>query len=263
MTRKETMGQAIKCNKSASPLPCVFRDYEHREPFKSAPLVEVSDSIFMESEPISKPFLGIYNQADSYVNGVGEMLVKHFKTYEQALNLVAGGMTESIAGGHIAYEPDRRPDKGSTTAWEGLSVTPLQDDEPCRVDSYHQDDEPCRVDSYQYLYYEGRWYVRKSRSYWYDVEELLAALEGEDVTNTAYYIMESDETEEYKAYKRQRINYHDIEDEEEHMRLFRENMALYDRVFNEPWCRMLPECDNLHHPTADRIAAAVEQVKTA
>ncbi len=251
MTRKETMGQTIKFDKSASPLPCVFRDWENREPFKPAPLVEVSDSIFVESEPISKPFLGIYNQADSYVDGVGEMLVKHFKTYEQALNLVAGGMTESIAGGHIVYEPDRRPDKDSTTAWEGLSVTPLQDDEPCRVDSY------------QYLYYEGRWYVRKSYSYWYDVEELLTALEGNDVMNTAYWIMESDETEGYKAYKRQQINYHDIEDEEEHMRLFHENMALYDRVFEKPWCRMLPEGDNLHHPTADRIAAAVKQVKAA
>ena len=251
MTRKETMGQTIKCDKSASPLPCMFRDYEHREPFKTTPLVEVSDSIFVESEPISKPFLGIYNQAVSYVDGVGAMLVKHFKTYEQALNLVAGGMTESIARGHIVYEPERRPDKGATDAWEGLSVTPLQDDEPCRCESY------------QYLYYEGRWYVRKGRSYWYDVEELLTALEGKDVMNTAYWIMENDETEEYKAYERQRINYHDIEDEEEHMRLFHENMALYDRVFNEPWCRMLPEGDNLHHPTADRIAAAVKQVKAA
>lgn len=251
MTRKETMGQTIKCDKSASPLPCVFRDWENREPFNPAPLVEVSDSIFVESEPISKPFLGIYNQADSYVDGAGEMLVKHFKTYEQALNLVAGGMTESIANGHIVYEPERRPDKDSTTDWRGLSVTPLQDDEPCRVDSY------------QYLYYEGRWYVRKHRSYWYDVEELLTALEGEDVMNTAYWIMESDETEEYKAYERQRIDYHNIEDEEEHMRLFHENMALYDRVFSKPWSRMLPEGDNLHHPTADRIAAAVKLVKTA
>ena len=95
------------------------------------------------------------------------------------------------------------------------------------------------------------------------VEELLTALEGEDVMNTAYWIMESDETEEYKDYERQRIDYHDIEDEEEHMRLFHEDMALYDRVFNEPWCRMLPEGDNLHHPTADRIAAAAEQVKAA
>lgn len=251
MTRKETMGQTIKCDKSASPLPCMYRNWENREPFKPAPLVEVSDSIFVESEPISKPFLGIYNQADSYVDGVGEMLVKHFKTYEQALNLVAGGMTESIAGGHIVYDPDRRPDKDSKNAWKGLSVTPLQDDEPCRVESY------------QYLYYEGRWYVRKSRSYWYDVEELLTALEGKDVMNTAYWIMESDETEEYKAYERQRIDYHDIDDEEENMRLFRENMALYDRVFEKPWCSMLPDGDNLHHPTADRIAAAVKLVKTA
>lgn len=251
MTRKETMGQTIKCDKSASPLPCVFRDWANREPFNPAPLVEVSDSIFVESRPIRRPFLGIYNQADSYVDGVGEMLVKHFKTYEQALNLIAGGMTESIAGGHIVYDPDRRPEKDSKTAWKGLSVTPLQDDEPCRVESY------------QYLYYEGRWYVRKSRSYWYDVEELLTALEGKDVMNTAYWIMESDETEEYKAYERQRIDYHNIEDEEENMRLFRENMALYDRVFEKPWCGMLPEGDNLHHPTADRIAAAVEKVKAA
>ena len=251
MTRKETMGQTIKCKKSASPLPCMFRDYEHREPFKATPLVEVSDSIFVESEPISKPFLGIYNQADSYVDGVGAMLVKHFKTYEQALNLVAGGMTESITRGHIVYEPERRPDKGATDAWEGLSVTPLQDDEPCRCESY------------QYLYYEGRWYVRKGRSYWYGVEELLTALEGEDVMNVAYWIMENDVTDGYKAYESQRTDYHSIEDEEEHMRLFHEDMALYDSVFNEPWCRMLPVGDNLHHPTAEGIARAVEQVKAA
>ena len=251
MTRKETMGQTIKCKKSASPLPCMFRDWEHREPFKQTPLVEVSDSIFVESEPICKPFLGIYNQADSYVDGVGAMLVKHFKTYEQALNLVAGGMTESIARDHIVYEPERRPDKGATDAWEGLSAEPLQDDEPCRCESY------------QYLYYEGRWYVRKGRSYWYDVEELLTALEGEDVMNVAYWMMENDVTDGYKAYESQRTDYHSIEDEEEHMRLFHEDMKLYDRVFNEPWCHMLPVGDNLHHPTAESIARAVEQVKAA
>ena len=83
MTRKETMGQTIKCDKITSPLPCVFYDRENREPFKTAPLVEVSDSIFVESEPISKPFLGIYNQADSYVDGVGDAHAPHIPLASQ------------------------------------------------------------------------------------------------------------------------------------------------------------------------------------
>lgn len=248
MTRKETMGKTIKCRKAASPLPCMFRDHSRREPFKPAPLREVPDSIFVESETICKPYLGIYNQCDSYVDGIGRALVEHFKTYEQALNLVAGGMTESI-GGHIIYEPERRPDKGDTPAWDGLSITPLQEDEPTGVESY------------QYLFYEGRWYVRKSRSYWYDVAELLAALEGTDAMNVAACLLEADETEGYKEYRRNSKDFTHAATDEEHDRLLDEDMALYDRLFHEPWSRMLPEGDNLHHPTPDRIAAAVAAVE--
>lgn len=123
---------------------------------------ELTDNIWKPTKKVTGNYLAIYNQADSYPTGTGRALLAHFNNYEQALNLVAGGTTESVFGGHITYCKGRRKSLDEDPHYEDGSV-------PCQLHL------PTACESWQYLFYEGRWYVRQWGSRWYDLEEYLTA----------------------------------------------------------------------------------------
>ena len=165
-TRKSTIGKSLKFNPAmldAGMKPLDDSKYD-KETRRHPPLTE---DIFVESEPVTKDYLCIYDQFDGYPSNMGLLLMKHFGTYEKALNLMAGGVTEAILKDGIVYCNERRTsfnnDDGYRQATGGCSFA--QHDLP----SYHE--------AYQYLFYDGRWYVRQYDTYWYDVEQLLEAAE--------------------------------------------------------------------------------------
>jgi len=123
---------------------------------------DLTDDIWQTTKEVKKDYLAIYNQADSYPTGAGRTLVTYFNDYEKALNLVAGGTTEAIYGNHITYCKGRR---------KSLGDDPHYADGP--VPSQHSQPTPC--ESWQYLFYEGRWYVRQWGARWYDLEQYLTA----------------------------------------------------------------------------------------
>jgi hypothetical protein len=119
----------------------------------------LTDDIWKQTEKVTADFLAIYSQCDNYPTGTGLELLKHYNSYEQAMNLVAGGLVEQVCDSKILYCKSRRDSWQKTGFGE---ITPMQCAEP----------SPC--ESYQYLFFNGRWYVRQWGSGWYDLEQLLA-----------------------------------------------------------------------------------------
>lgn len=121
----------------------------------------ISNDIFVETKSVDAPYLAIYMQFDGYPDGVGAALLQHFNDYSSALNLMAGGTIESLAHNVLVYCPERR--RSLEQDFHTNAYTPEQ----------HHHPAPC--ESYQYLFYQGRWYVRQSGSLWYDLEKLLTS----------------------------------------------------------------------------------------
>ncbi len=131
---------------------------------------ELTENIWKGIKKVHGNYLAIYNQFDSYPTGVGRALLAHFNNYEQALNLLAGGTTESVFGDHITYNKGRRVSLDEDDHYKDGTL-------PCQL---HQ---PTACEAWQYLFYEGRWYVRQWGSRWYDLEEHLTAKGGKSDDN--------------------------------------------------------------------------------
>jgi len=156
--KDENKGKSLKFDKSL--LNGVRLQDENKWNGKS--FGELTDNIWKPTKKVTGNYLAIYNQCDSYPTGAGQTLLAHFNSYEQALNLVAGGTTESVFGDHITYCKGRRKSLDEDAHYEDGSV-------PCQLHL------PTACESWQYLFYEGRWYVRQWGSRWYDLEEYLTA----------------------------------------------------------------------------------------
>lgn len=157
--KDENKGKSLKFDKKMLGDGIELRD-ENKWDGKS--FGELTDDIWKPTKKVTGNYLAIYNQCDSYPTGAGQTLLTHFNSYEQALNLVAGGTTESVFGDHITYCKGRRKSLDEDAHYEDGSV-------PCQLHL------PTACESWQYLFYEGRWYVRQWGSRWYDLEEYLTA----------------------------------------------------------------------------------------
>lgn len=156
-TKKATLGKKLMFDIKLCPIPVVERDNGRRD------YILLNTEYFKESETIKKPYIGIYSSADGYPTGAGKALVTHFNTYEKALNLIAGGVVSSVVPERIVYNRD-------------LASSFLKEEKRSIV----QDDRPNRCEAFRYLFYKRRWFVSNSHSHWYDVKQVLEALNDVD-----------------------------------------------------------------------------------
>lgn len=157
--KDENKGKSLKFDKKMLSDGIELRD---EDKWNGKSFGVLTDNIWKPTENVTGNYLAIYNQSDSYPTGAGQALLTHFNSYEQALNLVAGGTTESIFGDHITYSKGRRKSLDEDTHYEDGSI-------PCQLHL------PTACESWQYLFYEGRWYLRQWGSRWYGLEEYLTA----------------------------------------------------------------------------------------
>ena len=174
-TKKEAMGKRLRFDINlCKQLPVVERDDDRRD------YIPYNTRNFKHTDPVSKPFVGAYCAADSYITGAGLALVKYFNSYRKAINLMAGGVMNSLHDQRLVYSSALR--ENHTPEETGMI----------------QDDNPTLCENYQYLFYEGKWYVRKFNSYWYDVKQVFTDLHGVDnreIESSFWYSME--EMKEY------------------------------------------------------------------
>ena len=91
--------------------------------------------------PEWKEALIIYHHWDGYIDGLGETLYNEYNSYEEALNLVLGGDCSTINDAYTPYAAREGED------WEGVK--------PRAVDEKHRQEE-----EYDYMFKDGKWYVR-------------------------------------------------------------------------------------------------------
>lgn len=106
-----------------------------------------SDKVPNKEEFVSKiepvelgNFIEIYHHWDGFPDSLGDELLKHFNTYESALNLMLGGDVSTIVDGSVPYISVGRP-------WEESKPTILDEVTDCTM-------------NYQYLFKNGKWYYR-------------------------------------------------------------------------------------------------------
>ena len=156
-TRKETMDKRIHFDINLCDIPVTEYDSGRHE------YILCNTENFMQSDPINKPYIGIYSSADGYPTGAGKALVTHFGTYEKALNLIAGGVVSSVTTSKVNYN------RSLTRSW-------LKEERQNIV----QGDKPSHCEAFEYLFHKGCWYVRNGSSYWYDVKQVLEAFGDRD-----------------------------------------------------------------------------------
>ncbi len=164
----------------------------------------LTDDIWKMTEKVTEDYLAIYSQCDNYPTGTGMELLRHYNSYEQAMNLVAGGTVEQVCSSKIIYCQGRRRSLEEHGYREAF--TPIQ----CAMPT------PC--ESYQYLFYNGQWYVRQWGSRWYNLERLLTL--GDDADH------DLPDMEQYK--RLQALPYHSEKRDKALMR------------FDELWQSLLP-----------------------
>lgn len=92
---------------------------------------------------LSKKYAEIYQHWDSYPDGLGASLVKYWDTYDKALNLILGGDASSVGDEVMSYV---------TMENIGKEYKDLQP-------KFYDECPPVR-EEYQYLFDDGKWYVR-------------------------------------------------------------------------------------------------------
>jgi hypothetical protein len=90
-------------------------------------------------------YIGGYCHFDGYLSGVGKELFTHYKTYEEALNLVLGGELSQVCDEVVHYY-----------SWRGEKEDPWERSQPKQLD-----EEPNEINQeYLYLFKDGEWYYR-------------------------------------------------------------------------------------------------------
>lgn len=103
--------------------------------------LDVEHGMWDTVNPDGAEALRIYHHWDGYPEGVGETLIKHYNTYEKALNLILGGDCSTINGSYNPYA------LRSSEGWEGISPSPIQENADI-------------AEEYDYMFKDGQWYVR-------------------------------------------------------------------------------------------------------
>lgn len=153
--RKEDAGKTIRQHKD---LLCGIPAGEMKISFNNDDEVRTFVPAKYEPSALSikkgAKYIMINNLWSGYVEGgVGEILLKHFDTYEKVLDLVAGGCASYI-------EEDCICQYGRCTN----SNLPAEQ-ETALEDMGRQD--------YNYLFEDGRWKVERNGSGWHDLEKVL------------------------------------------------------------------------------------------
>lgn len=195
---------------------------------------ELTEDIW-EPTKIWANHLGIYVQCDMYPTGCGKTLLSHHNGYRKALNLVAGGMAESIFRDRIVYCKSRRQ-------WHADYPEQQHPQTPDPGTKPFQEMLPERLDSYQYLFYDGRWYVRSYNTFFYDLQELLEVSEREGIDIDNVFHESAEQTPEYLEYKALRGNYCDRKSPEQQKDI--DKASLYA---NWKWNIMQPTTENIRH----------------
>ena len=91
---------------------------------------------------LEKEYMTIYNHYDSYVDGVGQILLDYYNTFEEAFGLILGGDTSTVQETLSECEYYARQE-----GW-GSSVKPVFTSTP-----------PKKAEEYLYIFENGRWYV--------------------------------------------------------------------------------------------------------
>ncbi len=91
--------------------------------------------------PEGKDALMIYHHWDGYPDGVGETLLSEYNDYDKALNLVLGGDVSTINDKYAPYALREGEE------WEDVAPKAVDEDELTNED-------------YEYMFKDGKWYVR-------------------------------------------------------------------------------------------------------
>lgn len=93
---------------------------------------------------LSKKYAEIYHHWDGYPEGLGLDLIKHWNSYEKVFNLILAGDQSSIQGDTVT------------------TYVTMEDRDELYKDLQPKFSEECPSvsEDYQYLYDDGKWYVR-------------------------------------------------------------------------------------------------------
>lgn len=90
-------------------------------------------------------YIGIYCHWDGDKSSTGATLKRHFKTYDEVLNLLVGGFASGISCGHVKHYANR-----NISDWE--EIKPIQGSlDDIRNNIYGQ---------YEYIFEDGKWHCK-------------------------------------------------------------------------------------------------------
>ena len=207
---------------------------------------ELTDNIW-EPTKIWANHLGIYVQCDMYPTGCGKALVAHYNDYKKAMNLVAGGMAESIYRDRIVYCKSRRQ-------WHADHPEQQHPQTPDPGNHPFQEMLPERLESFQYLFYGGRWYIRDYYTYFYDLQELLEVAEREGIDIDNAFGDAAEQTPEYLEFKAIRDDhYHNVSPE---LQKEIDKAHLYAQW---KWNIMQPTPENIRHLDVEKAREVLKK----
>lgn len=143
--KEEDKGKTFRPNLSlvGKPVGCVDDVTDDRREMTETDIAEIPSLV------TDKKYVGIYHHWDGYPEGVGEVLVNEFNTYEKVLNLMTFGDESSICGERITPYCVR---SGSYNGRHGSGAMKRDSD---LLDSLRN----CTHINYIYLFRDGQWYV--------------------------------------------------------------------------------------------------------
>lgn len=210
---------------------------------------ELTDDIFRETPNVWANYIGIYIGADAYPTGAGEALLKHFDSYGEAMNLMAGGMVSSLYGGHVNYNQQSRQ-----WHYDHPEQQHPQDPDPGVMPIQKMLPECC--DSFQYVYNNNQWWVRKYNTYFYSLHELLKLAEREGIDIDNAFGEAAEVTDEYKELEK----YPSWTKRTEEQTKAYDKDALYAQW---KWNIMEPTPENVRHLDVEKAREVLRQHKAA
>lgn len=210
---------------------------------------ELTDDIFRETPNVWANYIGIYIGADAYPTGAGEALLKHFDSYREAMNLMAGGMASSVYGDHVNYNQQSRQ-----WHYDHPEQQHPQDPDPGVMPIQKMLPEYC--DSFQYVYANNQWWVRKYDTYFYSLHELMELAKRENIDIDNAFGEAAEVTDEYKELEK----YPSWTKRTEEQTKAYDKDSLYARW---KWNIMEPTPENVRHLDVEKAREVLRQYNAA
>lgn len=209
---------------------------------------ELTDDIFRETPNVWANYIGIYIGADAYPTGAGEALLKHFDSYREAMNLMAGGMASSVYGDRVNYNQESRQ-----WHYDHPEQQHPQDPDPGVMPIQKMLPEYC--DSFQYVYNNNQWWVRKYNTYFYNLHELMELAKRENIDIDNAFGEAAEVTDEYK----------ELEKYPSWTKRTEEQTKAYDKdvlYAGWKWNIMEPTPENVRHLDIDKAREVLKKYET-